>query len=156
MNEKMTWSPLANSVTPSPTSSTTPAPSCPSTSGSGRAIVPVIAERSEWHTPHAARRTATSPRLGGSTLISSTLTGLLCSRQRTAFALRVIARSIAGTLGRLAHVAQQPQRHPAEQEYAGDECAPQQPFAHVAALGELADETQWLRRERRVAARGDH
>src|SRR5438874_5442101 len=91
MKEKMTWSPRANSLTPSPTSSTTPAPSWPSTSGSGSAMVPVIAERSEWHTPQAARRTNTSPRLGPSTLISSTWTGLLCSRQRTALALRDIA-----------------------------------------------------------------
>src|SRR5581483_8096867 len=90
MNEKMTWSPRANSLTPSPTSSTTPAPSWPSTSGSGSAIVPVIAERSEWHTPQAARRTVTSPRLGGSTFISSTVTGLLCSRQTTALALRAM------------------------------------------------------------------
>src|SRR5207244_9055514 len=41
--------------------------------------------------PHAPRRTSTSPRLGASTLISSTWTGLLCSRQRTALALRDIA-----------------------------------------------------------------
>src|SRR5207248_5573221 len=96
MKEKMTWSPRANSLTPSPTSSTTPAPSWPSTSGSGSAMVPLIAERSEWHTPQAPRRTSTSPRLGASTLISSTWTGLLCSRQRTALALRGIARAVYG------------------------------------------------------------
>src|SRR5436190_11568969 len=90
MKEKTTWSPLARSLTPSPTSSTTPAPSWPSTSGSGSAIVPVIAERSEWHTPHAARRTVTSPRLGGSTLISSTVMGWLCVRQIAALALRAM------------------------------------------------------------------
>src|SRR5258706_2291463 len=92
MKEKTTWSPLAKSPTPSPISSTTPAPSWPSTRGSGSAMVPVIADRSEWQTPQAPRRTNTSPRLGPSTLISSTWTGLLCSRQRTAFALRDIAR----------------------------------------------------------------
>src|SRR6267142_964174 len=92
MKAKTTWSPLANSLTPSPASSTTPAPSWPSTSGSGSAIVPVIAERSEWHTPQAPRRTSTSPRFGASMLISSTWTGLLCSRQRTALPLRGIAR----------------------------------------------------------------
>src|SRR6184192_4277103 len=54
-------------------------------------MVPVIADRSEWHTPQAPRRTNTSPRFGPSTLISSTWTGLLCSRQRTALALRDIA-----------------------------------------------------------------
>src|SRR5690349_13783985 len=90
MKEKMTWSPLAKSLTPSPTSSTTPAPSWPSTSGSGSGIVPVIAERSEWQTPHAARRTVSSPRLGGSTLISSTVIGWLCVRQIAALALRAM------------------------------------------------------------------
>src|SRR5574341_1046066 len=95
MNENTTWSPLANPATPSPISSTTPAPSCPSTSGSGSAIVPVTAERSEWHTPQAPSFTVTSPRLGGSTAISSTTTGALWVRHRTALALRDIARSIA-------------------------------------------------------------
>src|ERR671937_2253980 len=121
MKEKMTWSPLAKSVTPSPTSSTTPAPSWPSTSGSGSAIVPVIAERSEWHTPQAASLTDTSPRLGASMEIDSTTTGLLCSRHTTALALRDIARSIAAALGALAELAQEPHRHPAEQQHADDE-----------------------------------
>src|ERR1044072_7823108 len=117
MNEKMTWSPLANSVTPSPAFAQAGGrggahrrgavseerggarrrahplpPPGPGRSGGGGAIVPVIAERSEWHTPHAPRRTVPSPRLGASRLISSTTTGLLCSRQRAAFALRGIAR----------------------------------------------------------------
>src|SRR3954465_11202219 len=97
MNEKTTWSPLAKSLTPSPTSSTTPAPSWPSTSGSGSAIVPVIAERPEGHTPHAARRTVTSPRLGGSTLMSSTVVGWWCVEQITALALRAMGDLSVGT-----------------------------------------------------------
>ena len=91
MKENTTWSPLARSATPSPTSSTTPAPSWPSTSGSGSAMVPVIADRSEWQTPQAPSFTVTSPRLGGSTAIDSTTTGVLCARQSAAFAFRGIA-----------------------------------------------------------------
>src|ERR1700741_5436822 len=95
MNENTTWSPGARPLTSSPTSSTTPAPSWPSTSGSGSAMVPLIAERSEWHTPQAPSFTVTSPRFGGSTATDSTTTGALCARQSAAFALRGIARSIA-------------------------------------------------------------
>src|SRR5436190_153863 len=79
------------SVTPSPTSTTLPAASCPRISGGGSAIVPFVAERSEWQTPHAAIFTMTSPRLGESIVISSTTTGLFNSRQITALAWRAIA-----------------------------------------------------------------
>src|SRR5688500_7732860 len=88
MKEKTTWSPLAMPLTPSPTSATTPAASCPSTRGSGSAMVPLTAERSEWQTPQAPIFTITSPRLGGSTAMLSTTTGLLSSRQSTARANR--------------------------------------------------------------------
>ena len=37
--------------------------SWPSTSGGGSAMVPLVADRSEWHTPQAAIFTVTSPRL---------------------------------------------------------------------------------------------
>src|SRR6266850_2050229 len=156
MKEKTTWSPRASSLTPSPTSSTMPAPSWPSTSGSGSAIVPVIADRSEWHTPQAPRRTNTSPRFGPSTLICSTWTGLLCSRQRTALALRDIAcASIAGGLELLADVAQQPECHPREQQHARHQRGPQQPFPEVAALGEMACIAQRLAQGRRLRATRD-
>ena len=49
----MTWSPTATSVTPSPTASTTPAPSWPSTTGSGFGVAPVITFQSLWQTPLA-------------------------------------------------------------------------------------------------------
>jgi hypothetical protein len=57
-------------------------------SGSCIASVPLVAERSEWHTPQAETLTVTSPRFGGSTLISSTTTGWFNSRQIAARALR--------------------------------------------------------------------
>ena len=62
-------------------------------------MVPLVAERSEWHTPQAASFTVTSPRLGPSTAIVSTTTGLFSSRQITAFDLWVMAESIARCLG---------------------------------------------------------
>src|SRR3954468_20961535 len=92
MNEETTWSPAASALTPSPTSTTSPAASWPRTSGGGIGIVPLVAERSEWQTPHAPSFTITSPRFGPSTVISSTTTGLLSSRHRTAFDFRVIGR----------------------------------------------------------------
>ena len=64
-HESATWSPTATRVTPSPTASTTPAPSWPSTAGHGVSAVPSIAFWSEWQTPLAARRTSTSPGSGG-------------------------------------------------------------------------------------------
>src|SRR5579884_3756890 len=41
-----TWSPSATLVTPAPTASTTPAPSCPSTTGVGNGMVPLMTDRS--------------------------------------------------------------------------------------------------------------
>ena len=40
-------------------------------------MVPLVAERSLWHTPHAPIFTVTSPRRGGATSISSTTTAVL-------------------------------------------------------------------------------
>ena len=51
MNEQTTWSPGATRVTPGPTSSTMPAPSCPSTMGVRVIMSPVMRWRSEWHRP---------------------------------------------------------------------------------------------------------
>lgn len=51
-----TWSPGATCVTPAPIVSTTPAPSCPSTTGSGNGMVPSTTERSLWHRPHGRHR----------------------------------------------------------------------------------------------------
>jgi hypothetical protein len=51
MKEQTMWSPGATRVTPGPTSSTTPAPSCPSTIGSQPAISPLSTCRSEWQSP---------------------------------------------------------------------------------------------------------
>src|SRR5439155_26788395 len=93
------WSPRANPSTPSPSSTTSPAASWPRISGGGIGIVPLVAERSEWQTPHAPSLTVTSPRRGGSTVTSSTITGLFSSLHTTAFAFRDIARSISRTLG---------------------------------------------------------
>src|SRR5690606_20287779 len=87
MEDGTTWSPTWKSVTPSPTSATTPAPSCPSTSGGGKRMVPLAADRSLWQTPQAASVMVISPCLGGSTRISSTCRGAFHSRQTTAFAI---------------------------------------------------------------------
>ena len=57
----ITWSPGTTWVTPSPTSVTTPAPSCPRTAGGAWGIVPFMADRSEWQTPLWAIFTFTSP-----------------------------------------------------------------------------------------------
>src|SRR5450759_3760713 len=86
--ELITVSPTASSVTPSPTSTTVPAPSWPRISGNGMPMVPLTADKSLWHTPQAPSLTITSPRCGDSTSISSTTTGALFWRQMTAFALR--------------------------------------------------------------------
>ena len=93
MKDETTWSPTARPVTPSPTSTISPAPSWPSTSGGGSAMVPLVADRSEWQTPQAASFTITSPRLGLSTEMVSTTTGLFSSRQTAALPLRAIGSS---------------------------------------------------------------
>src|SRR6185436_4476016 len=90
MNEVTTWSPTARPATPSPTSITSPAPSWPRTSGGGKGMVPLVADRSEWQTPQAASFTVTSPRFGPSTLMVSTTTGLFSSRQTAALPVRCI------------------------------------------------------------------
>ena len=68
-----TWSPGARPVTPGPTSSTTPAPSWPPMIGRGTGMSPVSRCSSEWHMPDAASLIRTSPSLGGSSSMGSTL-----------------------------------------------------------------------------------
>src|SRR5262245_60101099 len=72
----MTWSPGATSVTPSPTRSTTPAPSWPSTQGAyPLGSAPEAVYRSVWQTPHATRRTSTSSDFGSARSSSWTTSG---------------------------------------------------------------------------------
>src|SRR5690606_8168042 len=72
----ITWSPGSTLVTPSPTSTTMPAPSWPSTAGntpSGSS--PDRVKASVWHSAVWVIRTSTSPLRGGSTSISTTFSG---------------------------------------------------------------------------------
>ena len=55
-----TWSPTLTERTSEPTASTTPAPSWPSTDGAFHGMVPLITDRSLWHTPAAPMATRTS------------------------------------------------------------------------------------------------
>src|SRR6267378_3967587 len=143
MNESTTRSPTANPLVPSPTSTTSPAASWPRISGGGMGIVPLVAERSEWQTPQAPSLTVTSPRRGGSTVISSMTTGLLSSRHSTARALRDIlipASSLASPqyisgeemrtrlTGMLSQLTHQAKRHPGEQQHADDQRRPKRPL----------------------------
>src|SRR5258708_28943981 len=66
MNAQTTWSPGLTRVTFGPTSSITPAPSCPPTSGNRGAMSPVWTCWSEWHRPATSKRISTSPSRGGS------------------------------------------------------------------------------------------
>ena len=71
--------PARRSTTPGPTRSTTPAPSCPRTAGSGLGVSPVTVFQSLRQTPLACRRTSTSARPGGARSSSSIANGLRCS-----------------------------------------------------------------------------
>src|SRR5690606_20874864 len=72
----MTWSPGLTLVTPSPTSTTTPAPSWPSTAGnSPSGSSPLSVNASVWQTPVWVIFTSTSPLRGGSTSISTISSG---------------------------------------------------------------------------------
>src|SRR5262245_52982690 len=73
----MTWSPFRTEVTPGPTSTTMPAPSCPRIAGnrpSGSA--PERVNSSVWHTPVALISTRTSPAFGPSSVTVVTSSGL--------------------------------------------------------------------------------
>src|SRR4029079_16591671 len=72
----MTWSPFASVDTPGPTSTTTPAPSCPRIAGnkpSGSA--PERVNSSVWQMPVALISTSTSPAFGPSRRTVSTTSG---------------------------------------------------------------------------------
>ena len=60
-HEMITWSPSVTFVTPSPTATTSPAPSWPSTHGTGLGSVPSCTLTSEWQTPLAMTLIRTSP-----------------------------------------------------------------------------------------------
>src|SRR5712691_8959711 len=81
----MTCSPTESVSTPGPTRSTTPAPSSPSTIGTGTPFqLPSAACRQLWQTPLATIRTSTSPVRGGSSSSSSTFSGVACSNSTDA------------------------------------------------------------------------
>src|SRR5690606_33734142 len=72
----ITWSPGLTLVTPSPTSTTMPAPSWPSTAGnSPSGSSPERVNASVWQTPVWVMRISTSPLRGGSTSISTIFKG---------------------------------------------------------------------------------
>src|SRR6201997_4591970 len=71
-NEQTTWSPGLSRLTPPPTSSTIPDPSCPPTIGYPTGMSPVRRWSSEWHSPAATNLISTSPSLGGSRSSSTT------------------------------------------------------------------------------------
>src|SRR5260370_24673562 len=100
----MTWSPALSSRTPAPTLSTVPAPSSPSTMGTGTPFqLPSAAWRQLWQTPLAAIRTSTSPSRGPSRSSSSTRSGAPCSKRTEAFmdasVVRLAARSTVANPG---------------------------------------------------------
>src|SRR5581483_4249241 len=75
-NRVTTWSPGRTEVTPSPTRSTIPAPSCPSTVGAyPDGSAPDAVYRSVWHTPQATSRTSASSAFGSASSTSCTLSG---------------------------------------------------------------------------------
>src|SRR5215470_13860674 len=76
----MTWSPFFTEVTPGPTSTTTPAPSCPRIAGnSPSGSAPDNVNSSVWQTPVALISTRTSPAFGPSSSTSSTTSGFPAS-----------------------------------------------------------------------------
>src|SRR6187402_2446278 len=92
----MTWSPGATSVTPSPTRSTTPAPSWPRTHGAyPLGSAPEAVYRSVWQTPHATSRTSTSPDFGSARSSSWTMRG---SPNSSSTAARIFTSSAHGFL----------------------------------------------------------
>src|SRR5215510_11176637 len=94
----MTWSPFFTDVTPGPTSTTMPAPSCPRIAGnrpSGSA--PERVNSSVWHTPVALISTSTSPAFGPSSVTVVTSSGLPFSNAtaaRTSIAVSPWSRSL--------------------------------------------------------------
>src|SRR5687767_12578173 len=72
----MTWSPFFTEVTPAPTSTTTPAPSCPRIAGnSPSGSAPERVNSSVWQMPVALISTSTSPAFGPSSRTVSIVSG---------------------------------------------------------------------------------
>src|SRR6266446_5449440 len=81
----MMWSPRRTFETPGPTSSTTPAASCPSTMGRGRVQSPLMMCQSLWQTPVAITRTRASPACGPCCSTSTTSSGVFALYRTAAF-----------------------------------------------------------------------
>src|SRR5262249_41157251 len=72
----MTWSPFLTEVTPTPVSTTTPAPSWPRIDGNNPSgSAPDKVNSSVWHTPVALISTRTSPARGPSSWTGATSSG---------------------------------------------------------------------------------
>src|SRR5690606_41909805 len=67
-----TWSPTSNCGTALPTASTTPEPSCPSTTGRGTGYTWSRTTRSVWHRPAATMRTRISSCRGSASTAGAT------------------------------------------------------------------------------------
>src|SRR5690606_26582151 len=81
----ITWSPFFTDVTPGPTSTTTPAPSCPKIAGnSPSGSAPDRVNSSVWHTPVARVSTSTSKARGPSSWTVSITSGLPASYETAA------------------------------------------------------------------------
>src|SRR6185312_12724722 len=93
----ITWSPTCSEVTPSPTSSTMPPPSCPRITGnipSGSA--PDNVNASVWQTPVATMRSSTSPAFGPATSTCSIDNGLPASQATAARDFMIQLLSLGG------------------------------------------------------------
>src|SRR5919106_2474652 len=92
----MTWSPFLSDLTSGPTSTTTPAPSCPKIAGnSPSGSAPERVNSSVWQIPVARISTITSPALGPSSCTVSTLSGspaLCATAARTSMLASPVAR----------------------------------------------------------------
>src|SRR5690606_22588526 len=86
----ITWSPFFTLVTPGPTSTTTPAPSCPKITGNNPSgSWPESVNASVWHTPVALISTSTSPAFGPSSSTSSIMSGFPASYATAALVFMV-------------------------------------------------------------------
>src|ERR1700693_227731 len=95
-NRVTTWSPIAISLTPSPTASTTPAPSWPRTVGAyPDGSDPEAEYMSVWQTPQATSLTSTSPGRGSARSSSWTTSGRANSSNTAA---RTFTRTAEDTL----------------------------------------------------------
>src|ERR1700722_6730493 len=97
----MTWSPRFTEATPAPTSTTTPAPSCPRIAGnSPSGSAPESVNSSVWQMPVALISTITSPAFGPSSrtvVISSGFPAAVATAARTSMGGLLIAKRDGGT-----------------------------------------------------------